>query len=574
MAQDVTGPQGRLVAGGSATAEPGEPAHAGQPARRSRWYRWTAPRSGHVEFRTTATATRLALYRGPAVDDLTALATQAATGGPVAVTAAVAADEELLLAVDSASTAPVQVAYQLRGPGNDEPGAAHQLPVGSSVTASTHGAGRGVTEPAVPGGGGRSAWWTFVAPDGAPLEVQTTGSDFDTALAVYEAGAVPRLVAADGDGGPGASSALRLVPRPGTRYLVAVDGKGGQTGRVALTVGGAVVAVSSVVVDESAGAATVTFVRWPATGVSRAAYRTEPGSAGAADVPALSGEVRFPARDDSESVSVPIVDDDLHEAAETFAVVVTPPTKVTAADGGRATVRILDDDPAPRVAVVPGSVTEGAGSAQVSVTLDRASARPVAVDVATAVPGGAVPRRAAEPGTDYRSAVRTVHVPPGARSASLDVPVEDDGVHEPPEEVSVVLGAVTGAAVSGPSPSALTIVDDEAPPTLSVDDVEMVEGPAGQVIALDVPVRLSHPSATSVAFDFATANGSAVGPFDYRRLHATAHVAAGELVAPVTIVTRPDNLVEGDEDFFLDLITAQGATIGKARGRILVRDDD
>ena len=51
------------------TAELGEPDHAGQPAQRSVWYRWTSPADTRVTFQTSARL--LGVYEGEAVDALT-----------------------------------------------------------------------------------------------------------------------------------------------------------------------------------------------------------------------------------------------------------------------------------------------------------------------------------------------------------------------------------------------------------------------------------------------------------------------------------------------------------------------
>lgn len=59
-----------------ATAEPGEPPHAGNLARRSLWYCWTAPFTGPVTFDTTGTFfdTVLAVYIGSSLSALTLVA--------------------------------------------------------------------------------------------------------------------------------------------------------------------------------------------------------------------------------------------------------------------------------------------------------------------------------------------------------------------------------------------------------------------------------------------------------------------------------------------------------------------
>jgi hypothetical protein len=59
-----------------ATAEPGEPDHAGRPAFASVWYSWTAPADGVVTLDSCNADfdTRLAVYRGSAVDALAEIA--------------------------------------------------------------------------------------------------------------------------------------------------------------------------------------------------------------------------------------------------------------------------------------------------------------------------------------------------------------------------------------------------------------------------------------------------------------------------------------------------------------------
>ncbi len=75
----VTGAEGSVEVDNSyATAEPGEPAHAGNDAIRSVWYRWTAPTTGSYDFYTCGSFpgldTVMAVYSGTAVGSLAPLA--------------------------------------------------------------------------------------------------------------------------------------------------------------------------------------------------------------------------------------------------------------------------------------------------------------------------------------------------------------------------------------------------------------------------------------------------------------------------------------------------------------------
>ena len=68
----------------SMSKEPGEPYHAGNPGGKSLWWRWTAPASGPVTLSTAGSSfnTLLAVYTGPAVSNLTLIASDNnSTGG-------------------------------------------------------------------------------------------------------------------------------------------------------------------------------------------------------------------------------------------------------------------------------------------------------------------------------------------------------------------------------------------------------------------------------------------------------------------------------------------------------------
>jgi fibronectin type 3 domain-containing protein len=76
-ASEITGNAGvRLADNNAATAQAGEPAHAGNPAGRSLWWKWTAPQSGTLTVSTAGSSfdTVLAVYTGTSLADLSAAA--------------------------------------------------------------------------------------------------------------------------------------------------------------------------------------------------------------------------------------------------------------------------------------------------------------------------------------------------------------------------------------------------------------------------------------------------------------------------------------------------------------------
>lgn len=78
--------------------------------------------------------------------------------------------------------------------------------------------------------GGASVWWTWTAPAAGQARIDTAGSAFGTLLAVYTGNAIAALQSvASSDGG-----LLYFQAQAGGVYQVAVDGKAGASGAVAL----------------------------------------------------------------------------------------------------------------------------------------------------------------------------------------------------------------------------------------------------------------------------------------------------------------------------------------------------
>lgn len=123
-------------------------------------------------------------------------------------------------------------------PGNDHLASATALSGGSGgVGGWNHNATVQSGEPSHAGlTGGRSVWWSWVAPTSGTLNLSTLGSGFDTLLGVYTGSSVSTLqaLASDDDSGGSGSSALRMPVTAGQTYAFAVDGKGGATGTVQL----------------------------------------------------------------------------------------------------------------------------------------------------------------------------------------------------------------------------------------------------------------------------------------------------------------------------------------------------
>ena len=82
----------------------------------------------------------------------------------------------------------------------------------------------------------RSLWWQWTAAVSGPVRIETTGSNFDTVLAVYTGSALGSLVRVtkNDDAGVGATSCVTFHATAGVHYQVAVDDFTGAGGLVVL----------------------------------------------------------------------------------------------------------------------------------------------------------------------------------------------------------------------------------------------------------------------------------------------------------------------------------------------------
>jgi outer membrane protein assembly factor BamB/subtilisin family serine protease len=87
--------------------------------------------------------------------------------------------------------------------------------------------------------GGHSLWWTWTATSTGQVAIDTTGSSYDTTLAVYSGSSFDSLqvVAANDDDAGVATSRVLFDAVAGHTYQIAVDGKNGAAGQTVVHVG-------------------------------------------------------------------------------------------------------------------------------------------------------------------------------------------------------------------------------------------------------------------------------------------------------------------------------------------------
>jgi hypothetical protein len=230
----------------SATKEEGEPNHAGDPGGASVWFSWTPSKTQVVAVTTCGGFdTLLGVYTGTAVNSLTTVASNdEAADGPgcgapdseVRFTAS--AGVKYMIAVDGKGGSSGTVLFKITlPPGNDNFKDADPLPGGEKSTPSNWLATKELGEPEHAGDpGGASVWFRWTAASSGLVELDTCGGagNPDTLLAVYTGTEVSSLtpIASNDNGAVGCAprSELTFFASAETKYVIAVDGAGGDEG--------------------------------------------------------------------------------------------------------------------------------------------------------------------------------------------------------------------------------------------------------------------------------------------------------------------------------------------------------
>jgi Ca2+-binding RTX toxin-like protein len=317
-------------------------------------------------------------------------------------------------------------------------------------------------------------------------------------------------------------------------------------------------------------------------------YAIQAGSATeGTDYTAATGTLTFTAGQTSQTVVVPIVGDTTDEFNETFTVVLSNPTGAGATLlDGQAVGTILDNDAAPTVSIADASAVEGTGangSMPFVISLSAATGKPVVVAVGASA-GTAT-------SADFTMLIDGTEITfaPGETTKTYNHPITGDALDEPDEtffltmfDSTLTMGQLN--AVVGDGQAVGTITDDDAPPTISIDDVA-VDEPAtfGATTDATFTVTLSAASAKTVTVAYATADGTAEGAddnvvveilFDYSARQGTLTFAPGETSKTISVPVRFDEHMEPAETFTVTLSSPANADIANATGTATIAGDN
>ncbi len=290
-------------------------------------------------------------------------------------------------------------------------------------------------------------------------------------------------------------------------------------------------------------------------------FTTVDGTAKAgSDYVAKSGSVTIAAGETTATVSVELLNDDIVEGDEVFAL------QLSNIQAGGANVNFetsrgefsIEDNDAAQVSI--GNVTrdENADTAVFSVTLDQVVDHDVKIEYETT-------NGTATAGTDFVAASGTLTIPAGETTGSITVSITDDQLVELNETFGVQLSnpQSAGRNVTITQNSASATIQDNDTATVSVGDVSVTEVADGQATFV---ISLSQPVDRAVTVDFTTIDSTALAGSDYTAKSGSVTIAAGETSASVSVDLLNDNIVEVGESFSLEIsdVSASGRNVSIA----------
>jgi hypothetical protein len=251
--------------------------------------------------------------------------------------------------------------------------------------------------------------------------------------------------------------------------------------------------------------------------------------------------------------------------------------------GSRSTALLLNDAtvPQPCLSVNDVTVTEpdsGTVDAVFTVTLSAPSAQTVRVNYFVLPvyrnildPSGNPIVVSSTKGVDFENVAGTLTFLPGETTQNLIVPVKGDLTDEVDELFRVSLTTPINANITKGRGTG-TIMDNDAPPTVSINDVAVAEGTQVQQTAT-FNVSLSAPSEKPISVQYATAPGTASAN-DYGTVSLSLDFAVGQVTRTISVIVIQDNVFESDETFFVNLSNPTNVTIADGQGQGTITNDD
>lgn len=280
------------------------------------------------------------------------------------------------------------------------------------------------------------------------------------------------------------------------------------------------------------------------------------------------GKITFAPGETSQTLSVTVNGDTRYEADQTFAITLSNPSGGTLLDS-TAVGTIRNDDPLPTISISDSEIKEGdSGSLVLSFTVSLSSASDQSISVQYGTANGTAGE------SDFNAVTGgTLNFAAGETSQTIEIEILGDTLDEANETFQVNLTTPTNATL-GDAQATGTITDDDGIPTLSIENIDVLEGDAGTSNAV-FTVSLSNASTEVITVNYTTVDDTAkVADNDYQQTSGTLQFAPGETSQTILVPVKGDLLTEPDKAFKINLSGPVNATFAQDTAIATILDND
>ena len=272
------------------------------------------------------------------------------------------------------------------------------------------------------------------------------------------------------------------------------------------------------------------------------------------------------------TIAFSVIDDALSEINENIIFTLVNYHPLTDVGGSvlSATTSIIDDDAVPAVefSTPTQTVNETDGIISVLISLDAISGQTITVPVTLAATSTAT-YGASE---DHLFSNTSLEFLAGEVSKSVTFAINDDALYESDETIILYLGAPTNATIGTNASHSITVVSDEAMPTMSFS----ISAPASFENSADTfsaTITLSHSSEVTVSasLDFSQGMATLGLDFDFSTIDLT--FTSGATTQTVTFTLTNDDGFELDETVVISATDLINATLDTTQTFTILNDD-
>jgi hypothetical protein len=178
----------------------------------------------------------------------------------------------------------------------------------------------------------------------------------------------------------------------------------------------------------------------------------------------------------------------------------------------------------------------------------------------------------AQSGIDFTPTAGSLTFEPGETAKTIAVPIIPDLTDEFDETFIMNLSSAQ-AALLNTTKATGTILDNDPPPTVSINDVVVREGNSGTT-NLTIVATLNRVSDKPVSFDYATSDGTASAGSDYTAVSGNLSFAGGGTTRTFVVSLFGDTNVEADETFSINLSNPQNVIFARSTALVTIVGDD